>query len=58
MKSVCDALPRATLHVVDGADHGFHVPRRSGRDDDAVIGELADVAAGWMERRSGARPDG
>lgn len=22
---------RATLHVIDDADHGFHVPKRSGR---------------------------
>lgn len=39
---------RATLHVVEGADHSFHVPARSGRSDAAVIEELADVAAGWM----------
>jgi predicted alpha/beta-hydrolase family hydrolase len=50
MKSVCDALPRATLHVVDGADHGFHVPKRTGRDDGAVLSELADVTAAWIER--------
>ena len=41
-------LPRgATLHVVDDADHGFHVRRRSGRDDAAVIEELADAIAGF-----------
>jgi predicted alpha/beta-hydrolase family hydrolase len=57
MRGVCAALPRATLHVVDGADHGFHVPKRSGRDDDAVIGELADVSTAWMEHRLG-RPLG
>ena len=38
---------RATLHVVDGADHGFHVLKRSGRDDDAVLDELADTVATW-----------
>ena len=40
--------PRATLHIVDGADHSFHVPVRSGRSDAEVIEELAGVAAGWM----------
>ena len=40
---------RATLHVVDGADHGFHVLKRSGRDDDAVLDELADTFAAWVE---------
>jgi hypothetical protein len=40
---------RATLHVVDGADHGFHVLKRSGRTDDEVMEELAERAARWME---------
>ena len=40
--------PRATLHVVDGADHAFHVPARSGRSDAQVLEELAATAASWM----------
>ena len=40
---------RATLHVVDGADHGFHVLKRSGRTDDDVIDELAAATATWAE---------
>ncbi|MES2936888.1 MAG: alpha/beta family hydrolase [Pseudomonadota bacterium] len=40
--------PRATLHVVDGADHSFHVPARSGRTDGEVIEELADAVLGWI----------
>ena len=39
---------RSTLHVVDGADHGFDVLVRSGRSRDAVIAELAATAASWM----------
>lgn len=39
---------RASLHVVDGADHSFHVLVRSGRSDAQVLAELADTAAGWM----------
>ena len=38
----------ATLHVVDGADHAFHVPVRSGRTDAQVRTELLEVMAGWM----------
>lgn len=53
MRDVCAALPGATLHVVDGADHGFHVLKKSGRDDAAVMAELADVTAGWIERHAG-----
>jgi hypothetical protein len=41
---------RATLHIVDDADHAFHVRKSSGRDDPAVIDEVADVASGWMRR--------
>jgi predicted alpha/beta-hydrolase family hydrolase len=40
--------PRPTLHVVEGADHGFHVPKRSGRTDDDVLDELCDVLAAWV----------
>jgi hypothetical protein len=39
---------RATLHVVDGADHAFHVLVRSGRNDGQVLQELLDTIAGWI----------
>jgi predicted alpha/beta-hydrolase family hydrolase len=39
--------PRATLHVVDGADHSFHVLKRSGRTDAKVLHELAEAIAQW-----------
>jgi len=42
--------PHATLHVVDGADHAFHVLVRSGRTDAQVIEELAETTASWMGR--------
>lgn len=41
----------ATLHVVDGADHSFHVLARSGRNDEQVREELLDTMAGWMTSR-------
>ena len=48
LRPVCEALGgRAVLHVIEGADHGFHVPKRSGRDDASVIAELARVTASW-----------
>ena len=43
--------PAPTLHIVDDADHGFHVPKRSGRTDDEVIEELCDVVAQWTSAR-------
>jgi predicted alpha/beta-hydrolase family hydrolase len=41
---------RATLRVVDGADHSFHVLVRSGRNDSQVREELLDAMAGWMKK--------
>lgn len=38
---------RATLHVEGGADHGFHVLKRSGRTDDEVLASLAGAIDTW-----------
>src|SRR5438034_1939939 len=38
---------RATLHLVDGGDHSFHVLKRSGRTDAEVMGELVDAIVAW-----------
>jgi predicted alpha/beta-hydrolase family hydrolase len=39
----------ATLHRVEGADHSFHVPARSGRNDAEVMQEILDAFSGWIE---------
>lgn len=52
IRGVTEALPQATLHVVEGADHGFEVLRRSGRTSAQVLAELADAAAGWISERA------
>lgn len=39
--------PAPTLHIVEGADHGFHVLKRSGRTDDEVLAELAQTLSSW-----------
>src|SRR5213595_2298140 len=41
---------RATLHLVEGGDHSFHVLKRSGRTDAEVMGELVDAIAAWTSR--------
>ena len=49
LEPICEKLrDRATLHVCDGADHSFHVLKRSGRDDAEVRAEVADTATAWM----------
>ena len=47
LEPVLSPLPRARLHVVDGADHSFHVLKRSGRTDEDVLGELGDAIAAF-----------
>jgi len=38
---------RATLKILAGADHSFHVPARSGRRDSQVLAEALDAFASW-----------
>lgn len=40
--------PSATLHLVQHADHSFHVPARSGRNDREVMDEILDEFADWI----------
>lgn len=50
LRPLCETLvPLATLHVVDGADHSFHVVKRSGKTDDGVLTELASRVASWAD---------
>ncbi len=39
---------RASLHVIDTADHSFAVLKRSGKTNDEVLAELADAVVKWM----------
>ncbi|WP_407177429.1 alpha/beta family hydrolase [Bradyrhizobium sp. STM 3562] len=41
---------RASLHLIEGADHSFHVPARSGRNDAEVMDEVLDVFAEWTRK--------
>jgi len=38
---------RATLHLVEGGDHSFHVLKRSGRTDVEVMAELVETIVAW-----------
>ena len=41
---------RATLHLVEGGDHSFHVLKRSGRTDADVMTELAATVDRWATK--------
>jgi len=43
----------ASLHLVAEADHSFHVPARSGRNDRDAIGEIVGALATWIDTMSG-----
>jgi predicted alpha/beta-hydrolase family hydrolase len=46
--------PRATLHLVNGGDHSFSVPKKSGRTPEDVFAELANTIAAWVTTSTGA----
>ncbi|HEX4618605.1 MAG TPA: alpha/beta family hydrolase [Steroidobacteraceae bacterium] len=39
---------RATLSLLEGADHSFHVPARSGRTEPEVLAEVLQRLVGWI----------
>ena len=43
---------RATLHVVEGGDHGLRVLVSSGRTNEDAQGEALDAIAEWMRARA------
>jgi predicted alpha/beta-hydrolase family hydrolase len=43
---------RAALHLIEGADHAFHVPARSGRTDAQVQQEMLDAARNWISAQA------
>jgi predicted alpha/beta-hydrolase family hydrolase len=50
LRPLCTRLGRrATLHVVEGADHSFHMPKRSGRTDPEILRELARTVELWAQ---------
>src|SRR6266566_5676339 len=54
LRPVCAKLgSRATLHVIETADHSFHVLKKSGRSEAQVLRELAETAVSWAERIEG-----
>jgi predicted alpha/beta-hydrolase family hydrolase len=54
LEPVVKSLGASTaLHVVQEADHSFHVPARTGRKDSDVMGEILDTLASWISTTVG-----
>jgi uncharacterized protein len=43
----------ASLHLVQEADHSFHVPARSGRNDREAMSEVLDTLSAWIGKTVG-----
>jgi predicted alpha/beta-hydrolase family hydrolase len=48
LRELTAAIPRSRLHLLEGADHGFAVPRSSGRTRQDVWTEAASELRGWL----------
>jgi predicted alpha/beta-hydrolase family hydrolase len=51
LRPVCKGLgPRATLHLLDTADHGFRTLKRSRTSEEDVFAEMARVVREWASK--------
>jgi uncharacterized protein len=51
LRPICAKLgSRATLHIIETADHSFHVLKSSGKTDADVMRELAQTVSGWTQK--------
>ncbi len=51
LQTVLDNLDgRASLHVVEGADHDYDLPPESGRTGSDALKEVASVTAKWVQK--------
>ena len=49
LRPVLSRVPRAVLHTIEGGDHSFRVPRRSGRTDADVWAEIVSVGSRFLK---------
>lgn len=51
MENVMNRLSTTfTMHWLQGADHGFHVQKRSGRTEEEVMQEIGNVSQEWIAK--------
>jgi predicted alpha/beta-hydrolase family hydrolase len=48
LRSAAKKLERATVHLLEGADHGFGVKKSSGRTREDVWGEAVSAMVAWL----------
>jgi hypothetical protein len=56
LRPICESLgPQTTLHIIEGADHSFHVLKRSGKTDAEVLAELSTTVKAWTIAHSAVK---
>lgn len=51
LEQAAGAIPGpVTFHWLEGADHGYRVPKRTGRTAADVLAEVAEVTAAWVAK--------
>jgi predicted alpha/beta-hydrolase family hydrolase len=50
LRPLVESLPLATLEAIEGADHSFHVPARSGRTDAQVRAAMVETLLAWSAK--------
>ena len=56
LRPICESLgPQTSLHIIEGADHSFHVLKRSGRTDSEVLAELSSTVKARTTAQSGTQ---
>jgi uncharacterized protein len=59
LRPICAELgARVTLHVIETADHSFHVLKSSGKTDGDIMRELARTASRWTRQEITTRSSG
>ena len=49
LRLAASKAPRSTLHLIEGADHGFGIRKSSGRSKQDVWAEAVEVFADWLQ---------
>lgn len=50
-KALEEVRTPSTLHVIEGGDHSFHVPKRSRRSESDILHEITEVVACFVSAR-------
>ena len=51
LRAAARLVPASRLHLMEGADHGFAVLKRSGRSREEVYAEAVEALTGWVGAR-------